>query len=34
MLFVGLLALEEIKIHESLVEDQYAWGQLGQEEKE
>ena len=34
LLFDGLLALEEIKKHESLKEDEYAWSQLGQEEKE
>jgi len=34
MLFEGLLALEEIKNYENLVEDNYAWSQLGQEEKE
>lgn len=34
LLFDGLLALEEIKNHESLKEDEYAWSQLGQEERE
>lgn len=34
LLFDGLLALEEIKNHESLREDEYTWGQLGQEERE
>jgi len=34
MLFEGLLALEEIKNHENLIADEYAWSQLGQEEKE
>jgi hypothetical protein len=34
LLFDGLLALEEIKNHESLKEDEYAWSQLGEEEKE
>ena len=34
LLFDGLLALEEIKNHESLKEDEYAWSQLGEEERE
>lgn len=34
LLFDGLLALEEIKNHESLKEDEYAWSQLGQEERD
>ena len=34
LLFDGLLALEEIKNHEELVEDQQTWNQLPQEERD
>lgn len=34
LLFDGLLALEEIKNHEELKEDEYVWNQMPQEERE
>ena len=34
LLFDGLLALEEIKNHEELVDDTQTWNQLPQDERE